>query len=287
MNARLSRRIGVVLGGTALLSLAFAGGGLLSACGDDATTGARFTLATRVVADDGIEAPFTNALGWSIKLHRAALSIGALYYFDGAPIFSQRAPARAPSRGWWPALFGPRTAHAHPGHYHPGDAVGEMLIPKAVDLALGPVDLSTGQGTSGTFRSARFVFGDAPIGPVADMLGAYVVLLEGEGKKGSATRRFRAVADIVDVADGYREPKLDGCAFDEATEVEASGTITVHVKPSVWLDQVDLGELAEGAGDPVEITPEMEAFEALTRGFKKASAMVFGYAPTSGGPRAE
>lgn len=285
MNARPFRRAGAVLGGVSLLMLSITGGELLSACGSDSTTGARFALKTRVVADDSIEAPFTNAFGWSIQLQRAVLSISALYYFDGAPIFSQRVPPRLPLHEVWPAIFGARTAHAHPGHYQTGNAVGEMLAPRAVDLALGSVDLSPGQGTSGTYRSARFVFGDSPTGPLADTLGGYVVLLEGKGTKGSQARRFRALADIVDVADGYREPKLDGCAFEEAAEVEMSGTVTLHIKPSVWLDQVDLSELVEGTGEPVEITPDLVAFEALTRGLKKAAAMVFTYTP--GSPNAE
>lgn len=266
----------VAVGVVGVLFMGTMGVGLLSACGSDATTGARLTLKTRFVADDGIASPFTNAYGWSIRLDRVALSVGALYYFDGAPILSYRAP-RSRGLNVLAELLGPRVAYAHPGHYQAGDAVGQMLVPAAVDLAAGPADLAAGEGTTGTFRSARFIFGETPSGSVADVLGPYVVVLEGKGTKGAMVRAFRGVADILDVEDGDREPRLEGCAFDKETVVGENGTITVHVKPSVWLDQVDLEELAESAGDPVEISREHMAFEALTRGLKKGAALVFSY----------
>lgn len=279
MRIRFARRLALILGTAASLgALTLGAGALVGACSDDATTGVRVTLKTRAVADDGIDAPFTNAYGWSIQLTKAAVSVGALYYFDGAPIFSaQHAPLR--SRDVLDRVLGVRAAHAHPGHYQAGNAMGQMLSAGSFDLALGAADLGTGDGTSGQYRSGRFVFGEKATGAAASALGANVVVLEGKATKGTMTRVFRASGALGDVLDSYGEPKLEGCAFAEEPAVEADGTVTVHVKPSVWLDQSDFETVPESAGgEPADLTPDEEAYKGFVRGLKKGSAVVFSYA---------
>lgn len=267
----------ILLSATAILcSASLAAGAIASGCGSEATTGERVTLKTRIVADDGVDAPFVNAYGWSIKLGKVAVSVGALYYFDGSPILSSGVIPLRP-RDWLGRFVGVRVAHAHPGHYAPGNATGQMLTPTSVDLAAGAADLAAGEGTTGTFRSGRFVFGDPPAGPLASALSGHVVLLEGEATKGAMVRIFRASGAVGDALDSYGEPKLEGCAFDEEPTIEADGTVTVHVKPSVWLDQAEFDDVAASAGDPVDLAPEQEAFRAFARGLKKGSAVVFSY----------
>lgn len=262
----------------ALSGAALASSALLGACGgEDTTTGERVTLRTSIVAYEGLTEPLTNAYGWSVTLTKVAVSVGALYYFDGAPIFSAGlAPApRAPSLG---RRFGLREAHAHPGHYQTGNAMGQMLTASSVDLAEGPADLADGEGTSGVYRSGRFVFGDPPKGPSAAALGGKVVVLEGKATKGAMTRFFRASGAAADALDTEGEAKLEGCAFSGAPTVEGDGEVTVEVKPGVWLDQVDFEPLAEGSeGAPVELSPADEAFKAFARGLKKGTAVVFSY----------
>lgn len=278
MPYRLLRRLGfVAASAVALSAAALSAGAALSACGSDATTGIRVTLKTRMVADDGVTAPFTNAHGWSIQLKKVAVSVGALYYFDGAPIFSTGLLPVRPRDVVGDFLI-PR-AHAHPGHYQAGNAKGQMLSAASVDLALGAADLPAGEGTSGIFRSGRFVYGEKPVGAAAAALGDHVVVLEGEARKDTMVRSFHAAGALADVLDSYGEPKLDGCAFDEdELDVEASGTITVHIKPSVWLDQSEFEGVPESAdGTPVELTPDQEAFKGFVRGLKKGSAVVFSY----------
>lgn len=279
MRIRFARRLVVILGTVASLGAVTLGtGALLGACGSDSTTGQRVTLKTHVVADDGIDAPFTNGYGWSVQLTKAAVSVGALYYFDGAPIFSaHRAPLRL--RDAWDRVFGVRAAHAHPGHYQTGNAMGQMLSAGSFDLALGAADLPAGDGTSGIFRSGRFVFGDKPKGAAAAALGTHVVVLEGKATKGALVRAFRASAEIDDVLDSYGDPKLEGCAFAEEPDIQTDGTVTVHVKPSVWLDQADFETVPESTGgEPVDLLPDEEAFKGFVRGLKKGSAVVFSYA---------
>jgi hypothetical protein len=272
------------VGGAALfaLGLSLAGGAALGACGAaDATTGKRVALSTRIVADDGIDAPFTNAFGWSVQLDQVALSVGPLYYFDGAPIFSASVtPRAADPRTALIRLLGIGVAWAHPGHYQPGNAMGQVLSPSSVDLALGPADLPPGDGVSGIFRSGRFTFEPKPVGSAAEALSGHVVVVTGEATKGAVKRKFSAWASESDVLGANGEPVLEGCAFEGEPDVQEDGTVTLHVKPSVWLDQAELDEVPESAdGAYVPLPADGEAFRAFTRGLKKGSGIVFTFAP--------
>jgi hypothetical protein len=271
---RFMHRLGLVAcASSSLLCLSLAAGALLGACGaDDATSSKRVSLTTRIVADDGVEAPFTNAFGWSVQLDRVAVSIGPLYYFDGAPIFSSGLSPRAPRRDVLAGFLGVGVAFAHPGHYQPGNAMGQVLAPSSVDLANGPADLPPGDGVAGVYRSGRFTFGDAAA------LDGYVVVVEGEATKDAMKRVFRAASRVDGVLDAYGEPKLDGCAFEGEPDVQEDGTVTVHVKPSIWLDQAEFDEVPESAdGKPVPLPADGAAFRAFARGLKKGSAVVFTY----------
>jgi len=271
---RFMQRLGLAACASfSLLGLSLAAGALLGACGaEDTTSSKRVALTTRIVADDGVEAPFTNAFGWSIQLDHASISIGPLYYFDGAPIFSSGLLPRAPRRDALAGFFGVGVAFAHPGHYQPGNAMGQVLAPFLVDLAKGPADLPPGNGVAGIYRSGRFTFGDAAA------LDGYVVVVEGVATKDAMQRKFRVAAGVEDVLDAYGEPKLDGCAFEGEPDVQEDGTVTVHVKPSVWLDQVEFDGVPESAGsDPISLPTDGDAFRAFTRGLKKGSAVVFTY----------
>jgi hypothetical protein len=53
----------------------------------------------------------------------------------------------------------------------------------------------------------------------------------------------------------------------------------VHIKPSLWLDQAEFDDVAEGTAEaPSELAPEQEAWKAFARGIKKGSAVTFSYA---------
>lgn len=292
-----ARRAGlVVLSALGLFAVQIAAGALSACGGADTTSSKRVALKTEVTTPKEATAAFTNAYGWSIQLSHAWVSVGPLYYFDGAPIFSaMREDARgAPSRfaglgmdtfpeearGLFDHLLGVPAAHAHPGHYQAGNAMGQELKPTSVDLLTGPAALAAGDGVAGIYRSARFIFQSPPSGPGAMALGAHVVVLEGEADKDADKRPFRASAAVSDVLDSYNDPKLEGCAFDKETDVEADGTITVTIDPRVWLDQADFASVAASAdGAPVDLSPDEEAFKAFARGLKKGAAVLFHYAP--------
>lgn len=156
--------------------------------------------------------------------------------------------------------------------------MGQMLTPSSVDLALGEALLPPGEGVSGIYRSARFTFADKPVGDAAEVLGGHVVVLEGEGKKDTMVRVFRAELDIADVLDAADEPRVEGCAFEGEPDVQADGTMTVHLALSVWLDQVELDAVPESVdGKPVLLARDSAAFRAIERGVKKAPAFRFQY----------
>jgi hypothetical protein len=216
----------------------------LAGCGDgttpDATTGTRVTLSVTVAA---VPKTFTTKLGWDVTLTRALLATGALYFFDGETLFA-RAPVPA-RRGPLELLWGIRPAYAHPGHYVPGNAKGEMLRGSSVDL-LGPdTRLGDGTGVSGPFRSATFSFGSPVEGPVAAELGGHVIVLEGTAKKGAETRAFRAEVDAADVLNGKKRPQIDGCPFQTA-DVRSDGNVKVTIAVPAFFDQVELEILPKG-----------------------------------------
>lgn len=271
----------------ATTSFALWGGGLAlatwtSACGGDGgdtTTGARVVLHTEIVADDGVEAPFVNAFGWSIQLSKALISVGPLYFFDGAPIFSKLELLPSEPTSPWQDVLGLRVAHAHPGHYQQGNAMGQVLGSTAVDLALGATPMIDGDGVTGSYRSGRFSWVFPAVGPEAAGLGTAAILVEGSGTKDGKTRIFRMIATKEDVLDSYNEPKIDGCAFQE-TDVQGSGTVSVHILPSIWLDQAELEFVAESTdGEPVELQDGEEAQRAFERGVKKGTAYKFSFTP--------
>src|SRR5262245_55699543 len=65
------------------------------------TAGKRVGLQTVATVDPAALSEFTTAVGWNVKLYRAAVAIGALYYFDGEPAVARRdAPTRRPLEGF-------------------------------------------------------------------------------------------------------------------------------------------------------------------------------------------
>jgi len=254
----------------------------IEACGGTETGGRRIVLDTRVaLAADG--SAFGTAAGWDVTLTRAVVSTGAFYYFDGAPPVVAFAPessrqlAPESSRRLVLGLLGLGEAQAHPGHYHTGDALGQMLEPWSVDLLAGPATLPAGDGVTGTYRSARFSFGSPPAGPLAGELGAHAALVEGVAARAEALVRFRAVADLADIARSAAEGNVDGCEFDEL-DVEGSGVVTLTVHPKAWFDLVDFAALTpSGADAPVEFSPGSQPQVAFAQGLAQLSAYEFSF----------
>jgi hypothetical protein len=250
---------------------------LLLACsgGGGTTAGKRVVLHTAATADPVTKTGFTTGFGWDVTLDRAAVALSALYYFDGPP---PTAMWKAP--GLRERLFSlfVSTAWAHPGHYQAGTALGQMILtrPVALDLfAPAIAALPDGDGVTGTYRSARFVLPSAA--PADPVLAGHVALAEGKASKhdGSSSQPifFRLVADYADISASINNGAVDGCVLDEV-DVTDDGTITVEIRPTIWLNLVDFSKI-----DPGQAATPTEARSAgFSQGVTELSAYHFSYA---------
>lgn len=259
----------------------------LAACADGAATGdpasaERVVLRTAITADAAARTQFTTNFGWRVTLDRAAVAVGAVYFFNGPPAFTMRDRAPSPWQRFGELFEG--TAHAHPGHYQPGDALGQMLAPSSFDLMSGATTaLADGEGVTGTYRSARFVFASTTSGPAAAILGTRVAYARGVAEKADATTpapiHFEVSADFADVAARASSGQVDGCTFAEA-DVAADGTVTIVVSPNVWFNVVDFTDVAPGtAAAPTPIALTTKAGAGFVSGLTQLDAYRFNYTP--------
>lgn len=258
---------------------------------DSGTTGRNISLKTRVDVDGDLSKPWTNVLGWEISLSKAYLSVGALYYYSGDPLLSKRSrPNNAFYDAWaWAGEFFVSTAHAHPGHYIEGAAMGQMLTPTTVELLRGSVSLADGEGVTGATNSARITWQSPPQGKLAGELDGNVVLTRGTATRDGVTIDFIAKATAAEVVDGNGKAEVAGCAFgskpgEVGVDMDDDGTVTLILVPRVWFDQVDFDYVvpgAEGAPMPdedgrVDLDGTL-AWAGFLRGVKKGTAYEFSY----------
>lgn len=249
----------------------------LAACSDDdarsGTTGSRIVLRTTASAPT-VTGTLSTSFGWNVNLTKAAVAASGFYYFDGPPptAFFRKPPSlRERFQG---LLIG--TAHAHPGHYQAGNALGQAQFPApaVLDLFGTPVaTLADADALTGTYRSARVILGT---GTAADATGGHVAIAEGKAvkKDGSSTQPifFRLVADAADIAVSVQNGAVDGCVLDEAV-VSSAGTVDIEVRPTVWLDLVDFSKIAPGT----EAAPTETKNAGFAQGVTQLSAYRFTY----------
>ncbi|RYE86294.1 MAG: hypothetical protein EOO75_15895 [Myxococcales bacterium] len=267
---------------TLCLTLAPVGGAVVTAaCGDDGgdtgtTSGKRVALATRLEADRPGE-PFAADKGWTVTLTAASLSIGSLYYFDGASPIA-RAPA-PPARSRWASLWQPALAWAHPGHYVAGATRGEVLSPWSVDLFAGVAELPAGNGVSGLYRSGQLGFGAPSQGPAAAGLEGAVVRVTGSASRESATVHFTMSVDLARLEQEVSGGLIKGCVFEE-TDVQSDGTVTVTVLPAVWFRNVNFDAVAPGSAEaPTVIGGDEVPYLVFLSGITQLSAYRFRFTP--------
>jgi len=250
----------------------------LHACSDEGspdTGGKRVVLLTRADLAPG-GAKFSNGYGWNVELSRALIATGAIYYFEGAPAVE--------AMRWVPrlqSLLGLTSAHAHPGHYQTGDALGQVLEPWSFDVLEG-ADLPAGDGVTGLYRSGSLSFAAPSAGPAAEELGEFIAAVEGTAsKEGEDTRYFLAQARFDDVAKSVAEARVSGSVFEEIT-VETDGTVTITIRPEVWFRLVDFSVAETGEeGAPAEFASGTEPSIAFAQGLAQASAYSFVFTPSN------
>lgn len=245
----------------------------VGACDGEGTTTTGKHIVLHTEATLGGTADFTNAFLWNIHLEKAIVSVGPFYYFSGAPIVT--ADHRPAPPRWDLNPFAIKSAYAHPGHYDPGEALGEMLEPTSFDLLAGVTPMADGDGITSIYRSTQFHWTTPPKGPMAATLGANVVLVEGTAKKDALMKHFRLVGGMADVLDPEGLPQVDGCTFQEV-DVESDGKVTAKIWPSVWLDQAEFDDVLDSTdGKPVDVPATDRASKAFVRGLKKGEAYTF------------
>ncbi len=249
-------------------------GASVSGCLDGAsggTTGQRIRLAAR--AELASPLAFETSLGLAVTLERVLVSIGSLTYFAGAPL---ELAARGPTmQRRLLGLVLPRSAHAHPGHYVPGEARGELLAPSSFDLATGPVELGEGEGTTGLVRSARLVLGDPPVGALASELGSAVLAVVATLSQGERSVRLRLEAKASALVGDDAVPEIDGCRFEETT-LDGDGAVVLAIDPRIWLEQVELDDTLVADGEEPLLAPaESLASRAFVRGVQKTAGYHF------------
>ena len=118
----------------------------LCVAGCVADTGAE-RIATELWAGGTGVTEFTNEYGWSVEVESASVHVGPVYFFAGEPLISRVLEWLNPIRA----------AHAHPGHYVAGEAMGQALDRGVVDLVGEPALLGPVDGVTGEWNSARLV----------------------------------------------------------------------------------------------------------------------------------
>jgi hypothetical protein len=278
-EAIIRRTLSAVTLGTALCAAGLIAGVTLQACSDAKTTtgGKLVVLHTRVTLNEVAKSEFTSAVGWSITLSEARVSAGPFYYFDGAPPLVRR--ERSSDFRFAARLLGLGLAHAHPGHYQAGNALGQMLASASIELLGDSVELPVGEGVSGTYRSARFTFSE-PSGTGSAALDGHVALAVGKAQKAGKTPRFfRAFADLSAIEKSASQGHIDGCEFDEV-DVQGDGTVTVTVDPKIWFDLVDFTDADAGSeAAPAELPDGSQPQLAFVLGTTQLSAYKFAYSP--------
>jgi hypothetical protein len=166
--------------------------------------------------------------------------------FEGKVLLARALP-RLP---WWRTLL-VAPAFAHPGHYVPGEALGELVSPVAIDLlAATPTPWGEASGLTGEQGSLQLTF------------AAGGLEVAGTATKDSQSVPFTAVFVPSAAIDGIRAEHV----------VTASGAaVDVRLDLAVIFSRVDFA-LVGSSASPLD--PTSPAFNGLGRGVADTSAYV-------------
>ncbi|MGV3623570.1 MAG: hypothetical protein ACO1OB_22310 [Archangium sp.] len=210
---------------------------LLSGCGS-MTERQRRDFPVEVV---GSTAPIVTDSGWTVTLTRATAHLATLRFFSGPAQVVQGSPP------WWHGLV-VSTAYAHPGHYVPGEALGEVLTPVDVNLLdANATNWGTADAVTGTYGSVQV--GYAPGG----------LEVEGTATKNGTTVEFSTT---------FTPPApLEGASFPHEMTT-SKGRVQVTVDLDELFSRVDFGSVGTGAKPLDTMSP---AFNGFARGVEDVS----------------
>ncbi|MCY0999830.1 hypothetical protein OWM54_22100 [Myxococcus sp. MISCRS1] len=227
---------------------------LLLGCGSEAER--------RVFTVESTAAPLSdtpNERGWRITLDAAHVSLGPVRFFEGRVLLSR-------AFDWYALLGG--TAHAHPGHYAPGDALGELLETHTVDLLSGITPLGTASAVTGEYGSLELTLATPTATTDAQgVLKGHAVRLVGTATNADGGQvRFDVEADLPKPVAGVR--------FEKSLGLEA-GRVRITVDLRKWVDRIDFATATDTDADGIYTFPaDSQARNALMRGVEDTTAYV-------------
>lgn len=179
--------------------------------------------------------------GWRVTLTQATVSLASVRFFSGeVPAISRRLS---------PLDFLVSTAWAHPGHYVPGEALGELLTPVDVDLLAGDTPWGTVNAVTGPYGSLQLMLGSA-----------------GLRLRGTASRDTQAV--VFDTP-GFAPPTpIDAIAFSHQMGTSA-GYVRLAFDLNAVVSRMDFAQVGAGA-NPLD--PMSPCFNGFARGVQDSSA---------------
>ncbi|AGC49257.1 hypothetical protein MYSTI_07985 [Myxococcus stipitatus DSM 14675] len=246
-------RRGMLRGALALATVS----ALSLGCGSEAERRA-FTVETTAIALS--QQP--NERGWRITLDTAQVSLGPVRFFEGRVLLSSRSP-----RFDLFSLIG-GTAHAHPGHYIPGDALGELLVTQTVNLLGGVTPMGTASAVTGEYGSLELTL-PAPTATTdaQGVLKGHAVRLSGTATHAERGQvRFDVAADLPKPVAGVR--------FEKSLGKEA-GRVRISVDLRKWMDRIDFATATDPDADGTYTFPaDSQAQNALLRGVEDTTAYV-------------
>nr|AYM52476.1 lipoprotein [Archangium gephyra] len=204
-----------------------------------------------------------NERGWTVTPESVHVSVGTVRFYEGRVLLSSRWPRFEPY-----ALLG-GTAWAHPGHYVPGDALGEVLSTTTVDLlATQPTVLGEANAVTGAYGSMELTLSPATAASdIQNVLRGHTVRVRGLAVHTDGRQvRFDAEMDL---------PKpIEGIRFERTLEQEA-GRVRITVELARWLGRIDFATASSGGAGGVSTFPVgSQAMNALVRGVEDTSAYV-------------
>lgn len=212
-------------------------------CGTPAEV--RRTFPVEVTGALGAGAP--NDFGWTVALTQATVQVSSVRFFAGKVLLSRRFDP-------WSLVVG--TAWAHPGHYIPGEALGELLKPVNVDLlATTPQMLGEANATTGDYGSLELT------------MAAPGIHLAGTATKGGVTVRFDSSAFVPARA-------IEGIKFDRVLGSE-TGKVRIALDLADLLARCDFAAAGTVGADGVTVFAlDQEAFNGFARGVQDTGAYI-------------
>lgn len=209
---------------------------VLVSCGG-ATTQVRRTYPVEVVVTHPTSA---LASGWTVSDLSGTAQLTGVRFYEGKVLVARR---------FNPLDLIVAPAYAHPGHYVPGEARGELLTPLELDLKrTSVVQWGTANGVTGDYGSAELLF------------GASAIRVRGTATKGATSVQFDTTIASVPAP-------LQGVRFEHEMTTDP-GRVTVEVDLGTLLSRIDFAAsgATPGPDGVVTFAPTSVAFNGFDRG---------------------